>query len=256
MSILKQTQGFNVTDRYTPVTTQNLIDTLTKKGYVQTALKTTRVRKSSKEGFQKHMVRLSHEGLTLQNVGDSRPEIVLVNSYDGSSCLKIMIGIFRLVCSNGMIVGKTFGEYSVRHVGDITQQIDQALLDAATRLPAISEKISQFTKLQLTDAQQNEFAKLAAALILPENAQAVDLKSVLKITRQGDAGSDFWTVFNRAQEKLLNGGVAYTSLVTDEETQTFNVRHNTSRAIKSIDRQVSVNQGVWDLAEQFYKQVA
>ena len=35
-------------------------------------------------------------------VGDSLVEVVLVNSHDGTSSYKLMAGIFRLVCWNGM----------------------------------------------------------------------------------------------------------------------------------------------------------
>lgn len=253
--ILNQVNGFNVSDKYKTVTTQNLIDQLTAKGYVQTAMTKTKVRGQSKDGFQKHMVRLSHQDLTkaLTVVGDSRPEIVLVNSYDGSSALKIMLGIFRLVCSNGMIVGKTFGSYAVRHVGDIGPSIDAALIDVATRLPQVSEKIGQFAALQLTEGQRRDFANEAVKLILPENCQTVNLDSALEIRRNGDKGQDLWTVYNRVQESLIRGGVEYTSITTNDEDKTFNIRNNTSRAIKSIDRQVEVNQGLWDLTESFSK---
>ena len=256
--ILNQVQGFNVTEKYTPVATQTLIDTLTAKGYVQTALTKTRVRASSKEGFQKHMVRLAHRDLNLKltQVGDSRPEIVLVNSYDGSSSLKIMLGIYRLVCSNGMIAGSTFGSFAVRHVGDIGPQIDNALTQIAGMLPNVSEKINLFNALQLSEGARADFAREAVKLILPENVQTVDLSSALTIRRSQDTKQDLWTVYNRVQESLIRGGVKYTSVITNDEDKTFDVRHNTSRAIKSIDRQVQVNQGLWDLTESFAKNAA
>jgi len=44
-------------------------------------------------------------------------QFVVKNSYDGSSTLQIMLGAYRLVCSNGMIVGKSFFNFSQKHVG-------------------------------------------------------------------------------------------------------------------------------------------
>lgn len=48
-------------------------------------------------------------------------QFIVKNSYDGSSTLQIMLGAYRLVCSNGMVVGKQFFSFSQRHVGGNTQ---------------------------------------------------------------------------------------------------------------------------------------
>ncbi|NBW19567.1 MAG: DUF932 domain-containing protein, partial [Caulobacteraceae bacterium] len=53
-------------------------------------------------------------------VGDTFPEVVLVNANDGSSAYKLMAGVFRLVCLNGMVVAeRQTGQVSVHHKGDI-----------------------------------------------------------------------------------------------------------------------------------------
>ena len=44
------------------------------------------------------------------------PEVIIRNSYDGSSEVQAMGGAYRLVCSNGMIVGYTINKKSARHV--------------------------------------------------------------------------------------------------------------------------------------------
>ena len=42
---------------------------------------------------------------------------VLINSHDGSTAYQLMSGIFRLVCTNGMITGTQYGDYKIRHQG-------------------------------------------------------------------------------------------------------------------------------------------
>lgn len=45
-------------------------------------------------------------------------QFVVENSYDGKSQLRIMLGAFRLLCSNGMVIGIGKGlSYSQRHIG-------------------------------------------------------------------------------------------------------------------------------------------
>ena len=43
------------------------------------------------------------------------PEIIIKNSYDGSLQVHILAGAFRIVCSNGLIIGVTLGQKNYRH---------------------------------------------------------------------------------------------------------------------------------------------
>jgi len=52
------------------------------------------------------------------DVGDGdlmNPTINIGNSYDGSSEANAIAGAFRLICSNGLVIGVTFGKGSTRH---------------------------------------------------------------------------------------------------------------------------------------------
>jgi hypothetical protein len=57
------------------------------------------------------MMRLRRAG---QITGKEVPEIILLNSHDGSSSYQMIPGMFRFVCTNGMICGQTFGEIGFR----------------------------------------------------------------------------------------------------------------------------------------------
>ena len=43
------------------------------------------------------------------------PEIIIKNSYDGSLQVHVLAGAFRLVCSNGLIIGVTLGQSNFKH---------------------------------------------------------------------------------------------------------------------------------------------
>ena len=43
------------------------------------------------------------------------PQIIIKNSYDGSTQVSILGGIFRLVCSNGTVIGDIYGKHNSRH---------------------------------------------------------------------------------------------------------------------------------------------
>lgn len=60
--------------------------------------------------------------------------LVAKNSYDSSSSFQIMLGAFRLVCSNGMIIGKQFFKYKQRHFTDSIQIDIPELKENLTRM--------------------------------------------------------------------------------------------------------------------------
>ena len=61
------------------------------------------------------------------------PEIVIRNSYDGSLGVNILAGAFRLVCSNGMVIGIVAQNYKNKHsvynvsLNDIESVIDETI---------------------------------------------------------------------------------------------------------------------------------
>lgn len=56
-------------------------------------------------------------GMTIKIAEDDmlNPEIIIKNSYDGSLQVHILAGAFRLICSNGMVIGVTLGQKNYKH---------------------------------------------------------------------------------------------------------------------------------------------
>ena len=58
------------------------------------------------------------EHLDRREKNRARPEVVLLNSHDKGSAYQLHCGLFRLVCSNGMVVSDaTFARISTKHSG-------------------------------------------------------------------------------------------------------------------------------------------
>src|SRR5690606_37718940 len=104
-------------DRYTQVRTIELVHALRKMDYVPTAAMESQVRKAneSRRAFVKHMVRMRHKQyMDNAKVGDTVPEILIINSHNGSSAFTINAALFRLVCSNGMVIAdQEFGSLRI-----------------------------------------------------------------------------------------------------------------------------------------------
>ncbi|WP_425459845.1 DUF932 domain-containing protein, partial [Escherichia coli] len=105
---------------YTYIPTITLLDKLREEGFQPFFACQSRVRDEDKRGHTKHMVRLRREGA---NKGTEVPEIILLNSHDGSSSYQMIPGMFRFVCTNGLVCGTSFGEIRVPHKGDIVGRV-------------------------------------------------------------------------------------------------------------------------------------
>jgi hypothetical protein len=71
----------------------------------------------------------------------------------------------------------------------------------------------------------------------------VEPETLLKARRTEDEGADLWTVMNRVQENLIRGGVS-------DARRDRGGRLRSVRSLKGIDSKVSLNKGLWGLAER------
>ena len=96
---------------------------------------------------------------------DSRRQftVVLVNSHDKSSAYQLHCGLFRLVCTNGMVVSDgTFQRISIKHSGFNPDSVIEASFKVLTAVPDIMNKVQLFQERILTDAEQLALATGAA----------------------------------------------------------------------------------------------
>jgi hypothetical protein len=86
--------------------------------------------------------------------GKEVPEIILLNSHDGSSSYKMIPGMFRQVCSNGLVAWKDFGEIRVPHKGDIVGQVIEGAYTVLKTFDAVDENIDIMKSIQLSLPEQ------------------------------------------------------------------------------------------------------
>ena len=102
--------------RYAYIPTAAVLTELRKEGFQPFMVTQTRVRDEGKREHTKHMIRLRHAS---QINGAEANEIVLLNSHDGTSSYQMLAGMFRFVCSNGLVRGNTVADVRVPHKGDV-----------------------------------------------------------------------------------------------------------------------------------------
>lgn len=63
-----------------------------------------------------HAFRITLDNHVTVNKDIVKPQIYLRNSYNGESSFQIMVGLFRLVCSNGLVLGENFFKERITHI--------------------------------------------------------------------------------------------------------------------------------------------
>lgn len=136
------------------------------------------------------------------------PRIYVRNSYAGESALTVRVGFYRLICSNGMMVGTTHFngrilhlESGIKQLPQLRQSIRDAIEWCTTGLPALADKLNSQV---LTPVQVSTIlASIGASKRLAE-AVGYRLRYPLTSIRQEDRTVDgqltAWNVWNIINE--------------------------------------------------------
>lgn len=239
-------------ERYAYIPTSEVIDGLRANGFVPMFAKQGSSRVAGKAQFTKHLIRFRHEGQTagLPKVGDTHPEVVLVNSHDGTSAYKIMAGLFRLVCLNGMVVAdREFANISIPHKGDVTGQVIEGSYTVLSESRKALEAADAWAGVTLSREEQMAMAEAAHTVRFGdadgEADTAIKPEQLLAVRRHADAGRDLWRTANTIQENVIRGGL--TAWGHDANNRP---RRTTTREVRGIDADVRINKALWLLSER------
>lgn len=155
-SVFSEDKHESRSERYTYIPTISLLDSLHREGFQPFFACQTRVRDPGRREHTKHMLRLRREG---QITGKQVPEIILLNSHDGTSSYQMLPGLFRAVCQNGLVCGESFGEVRVPHKGDVVSQVIEGAYEVLGIFDRVEEKRDAMQSLLLPPPAQQALAK-------------------------------------------------------------------------------------------------
>lgn len=119
-SIFGEDKHVSRSEGYTWIPTITILESLQREGFQPFFACQTRVRDPGRREHTKHMLRLRRTG---QISSPQVPEIILLNSHDGSSSYQMLPGLFRAICTNGLVYGQSFGEIRVPHKGNVVEKV-------------------------------------------------------------------------------------------------------------------------------------
>jgi hypothetical protein len=237
----------SVSERYSFLPTSSILTGMRENGWVPVRALEQSIRTEARRGFQKHIVRFARsEHLQTWEKNQVRPEVILVNSHDKSSAYQLHCGLFRLVCTNGLIVSDgTFQRISIKHSGFNPDSVIEASFKVLSAVPDIMNKVQLFQDRILTDAERLAFATDAAAHRWEDFTKAPASPAMLLDPRRyGDGAKDLWTTLNCVQENIIRGGQRDRSRRRPDGS-----RMPKTRAIKGIDEDMKLNKALWEMAE-------
>jgi hypothetical protein len=234
-----------VSSKYSFIPTHQILGDLDKLGWKIREVQNPRYKSQGNQLHGKHLIRLFNPNLHISKGADKNyVEIALYNSSNGQSKFRMEIGIFRMVCSNGMVIKtEDFGSINMRHSGYSFESLKESIDEMIEKLPQVVTKINTFTERILTPAEMKSLAQEAYNLRNGgRQATENELQAILNPRRTEDEGDNLWVTFNRIQEAVITGG----QMFVDKRG-----RMRTAKPIRNLDKGLKLNQQLWQLAEQY-----
>jgi hypothetical protein len=251
--VVFQTAPAQVTsDLYDFVPTIDIVMGMLDEGFKVYGVTTAGTRNIEREGFQKHLLRFRRE----EDFGaNEAPEVIAINSHDGSAAYRVMGGLFRFACANGMVFGDAYKELRVVHKGhdqNVVQDVIDATYEVVSDFERAGEQIDQWRGITLDHDEQMLLAEAAKTARWGDKQmnEGWETKNMLKVNRPEDASDDLYTVFNRLQEATTK--LALPNFEVKQDKYGRPRKHMTrTRPVKSIDEGTKLNKALWQITEHF-----
>jgi len=243
------------TDRYSYVSTEELVNVLTNNGWNLFSAK-----QNGANPYSRHIIRFVNEKLGYFDLkGDNvKPQVILDNSHNGGSPAQLHMGLFRLVCTNGLVVAMPgmFTNIKLRHVGINREELKKTLSIVSEQYAIVGARIKDMSQIDMTERDRFQFAMKALALREPGSfinedgtinerkvLDSTNVKQILDPIRGEDRATNLWSVFNVVQEKMVKGGY--------ERTSFGNNRRSVTKGITNAVRSIEYNRLLWEAAESY-----
>lgn len=252
----KEPTNPNVSKKYVHASTETIIDDMEKLGWgvvdckQQRPNKRSNIRSFHMVAFQNPNVFITKDDENGNSTIECFPRIIITNSHDGFKSFKFMVGLFRLICSNGLIIAtETFADISIRHINYTFEELRGVVAKAIT---CVSDNVSVMQEMQDTKLTDEQARSLATEAIKIRKGKKDDVKfsvpedeltELLEPTRKEDEGGSLWDVFNILQEKIIKG-----SFVTTSKT---NGKKRKARPITGVAKDIEVNQEFFKVASSY-----
>jgi hypothetical protein len=127
--------------------------------------------------------------------------------------------------------------------GNIQDNVIEGSFTVIDEAKKANERIQDWRGIQLTGPAQEALARAGMAVRFDDKdaPPPITVNQALVARRAEDNGNDLWSTFNRLQENLVKGGNRYRNATG---------RNLSTRPVKGIDSDTSLNRALWRLADE------
>ena len=242
-----------LSSKYGFISSKKILDYFENQGFTLDGISYAKVRHAENQGYQKHIMVFSRPDLVIDD--GNKIQILALNSHDGKNALRLNIGIYRAVCSNGIVAGSDIFESRVKHLGNFKENLKESLNYIMQNLNTLKTDVIKMQKTQIDLKQKTDFIRKIVELRFKDisNVSSIDFASVDAVRRADDNYNDLYTVFNRIQESIIKGGIKYNTLrpelnketglvlLNDDGTPKLREFKNTTRKISDFKKSIELN---------------
>lgn len=215
----------DVSNKYELINTGSIVESLANRGFSIDSYQTAGFRVEANRDKQKHLVTMKYTDLETK---EGVPTILIQNSHNRSSGLKLYTGYIRFACLNGLVAGTDVETTSIRHNGEWEPKLE-SFIDGYVNNVSKMESEHEKMKSKVLGSVSLRYLLEEAAKLRYDLSDIMDINE-LNITRRiEDKGKTGWEVYNRVQEALIKG-------------------HFTRRTIRDLDDGVTVDN--WSKAKE------
>lgn len=155
---------------------------------------------------RKVVVNFRFTDYVIPELGGLMPQISLVNSTDKSSAFKLIGGVFRLICSNGLVAGELFD--NVRIIHRVGPTFERKITELPDRIVALIDQIigaaTEFQTMAATKLTEEQMIDVTASLTMSRKAKkaALEFITMPERRREADQSNSLWSLFNITNECL------------------------------------------------------
>jgi hypothetical protein len=174
-------------------------------------------------------VQLQHPDFSVQNSkgkDEAFTSITLSNSCNGVKPLQMSLGLFRQVCTNGLVAFDQHAEsQNIKHIAINARDLDRFITPMNSKVNKLLAEVNEMKHRGLSAEDMRKLAREAASLRY-SNLDDINIDDLLTVNRVEDESNDLWTVFNRIQENLTHD-------------------------VKNMNEDIRLNQQLFSLVENF-----
>jgi len=229
----------DVSKSYKGIRTYNVIRSLEPLGWYPYSSSARRTTKGDPlESF--HVVRMRNDNM---KIDDDFIELVLSNSHKKDASFTVDIGIYRLVCANGLVIGNSILEkLIIPHKGFITTIIPDIIdIYLSKALQNVENSIFTMKHIKPDQKKIEEFTFNSFYLKHKKEYSPENIEQLYMPKRVADNDGSAWSIYNVVQEKLIAG--EYNIIGSDKKTRK-------ARKTNSAKEELELNKNLFNLAQK------